>query len=86
MNLTPRNDYVLFRRVNLGETPAGIKVPEGSIEGIKHVVVACGPDVKDLKQEDEILVIGQIKVDYMFLPNSKDLLLTKQANIVMVVK
>lgn len=84
MKLIPRNGYVIFRRIQVGHTPSGILTPDASIEGVTHVVEAVGPDVKDLKVGDKILVIGVHKQDYGELPNLKNLFLTPQANVALV--
>jgi hypothetical protein len=84
LRFQPRNDYVLIRRVTLGETPTGIAVADGTIEGVEHRVSAFGPDVKGLEVGDSVLLIGTLGSDYGFLPNSRDLLITKQQNVVLV--
>ena len=39
----PRNDYVLVKIVDLGETPSGIATPQTSIHGKEFHVLADGP-------------------------------------------
>ncbi|MDE2095623.1 MAG: hypothetical protein KGL39_00070 [Patescibacteria group bacterium] len=84
MNYRPRNDYCLVRYVDIGKTPSGIATPNSSIQGKKFFIEAFGPDVEDLQVGDRILMVGTEKEDWAFLPNSRELLLIKQANIVMV--
>ena len=83
MKYIPRNAMILVRRVQLGQTPKGIGVPDTSIEGVEHVVVAVGKKVEDLKEGDKVLINGTIGQDYAFLPNSKDLIITHDNNIVL---
>lgn len=81
---TPRNDYVLVQRVQLGKTPSGIAVSSASIEGFEHIVTAMGPEVKELALGDKVLVIGEMGKDYAFIPNSNTIFLTKEKNVVMI--
>lgn len=82
--MKPRNDYVVIRRVTRGKTPSGIAVADWSIEGVDHVVQHVGPKVEHLKPGDTVLMIGAKGEDYAFLPNSKGLLIIKEANVVLV--
>ena len=84
MKFTPRNEYVLIRRVLLGQTPGGVLTPDNSIEGVKHIVEAVGPKVEHLSEGDDVLIIGTKGQDYGFLPNSKDLFITKESNVVLI--
>jgi hypothetical protein len=84
MSIKPRGEYVLIRRVVHGQTPSGIRVSEASFEGMDHVVEAFGSGVTDLHIGDKVLLIVTNREDYAFLPNSKDLLITKHQNIVLV--
>ena len=82
----PRNDYCLIRRDTLGRTPSGIAVGDETLEGIEHVVVAKGPDVVDLEIGDKVMMIGSKGEDYAFVPRERNLLVIKQANIILVYK
>ena len=84
MKFTPRNDFVIFERVKRGQTPSGIIMPDRSLEGIDHIVRYIGPDVKDLKPGDKVMVMGGPGQDYGQLPNLKNFFLTKQANVAYV--
>ncbi len=86
MKVTPRNDYVVFRRVQRGTTLKGIHMPDKSLEGIDHVVEAIGPKVEDLKVGDKVLILGKLGEDYGELPNQKGLYLTRQNNIAIVME
>ena len=85
-NHFPRNDYVLLRRVVHGQTPSGIAVGDTTLEGIDHVVVSYGDKVKNLKEGDKVLIVGQHGLDYAFLPNDRELFVTKEQNVVLVYK
>lgn len=83
---SPRNDYVVFKRVTIGHTPTGIAVGSSSQEGFRHYVIAIGPKVEGLDVGDEIQAIGKIGEDYAPLPNTKDLYIIKEQNIVLIYK
>ena len=87
MNLkfVPRNDFVLFRLVDR-QMVRGVYVPQVSAQGKERVIEAIGPKVEDLKVGDKVFVIGEVGVDVVALPNDKDLYLTKQINVVLVVE
>lgn len=74
----PRGDRVLIRRVQVGETDSGIAVPDASIEGFYHVVEAIGPKVEELDVGDKVLLVGTQNVHYAFVPNSRDLIVTRE--------
>lgn len=47
----------------------------------------AGPDVKDeLKPGDEVLLIGTVGQDVVQLPREKDLLVTRERNVILVVE
>ena len=80
----PRNDYVLIKSITLGQTESGIALPDQSIQGKKYVVEALGPKVEGLKVGDSILMVGTAGEDWAFLPGSKDLLIIKEQNCVLI--
>ena len=61
-------------------------MPEVAAEGKELVVVALGPDAKDLEIGDVVLAIGTPGQDLIRLPGESALFATKQANILMVVQ
>lgn len=81
----PRNDFVLFKMVDTGSV-RGILVPERSAQGKERIIVAVGPKVDGLKVGDKVLAIGTAGMDLIALPNDKDLFLTREQNVVLVVK
>ena len=81
----PRNDYVLVKIVDLGETPSGIATPQTSIHGKEFHVLAVGPKVDGLKVGDKVLMLGKVNVEYFQLPMAKDLIAIKQEHVVLVV-
>ena len=83
-SLRPRNDYCLIQIIDLGETPAGIAIPQISIEGKEFRVVAVGPQVEDLEPGDKVLMTGRQGIDYFPLPRSNDLFVIKQEHVVLV--
>jgi len=80
----PRNDFVLVKIIDLGVNEAGIAMPQMSIQGKRFEVVAIGPDVEDLHVGESVLMIGQVGDNYYPLPNSKDLLVIRQENVVLI--
>ena len=82
--IKPRNDHVLIRVINVGKSPGGVFVPDRTREGQQFEVVAIGPKVKDLEPGDKVLMIGQVNVNYIFLPNTSDLLVIKEESVVLV--
>ena len=81
----PRGEFVVFRLVDLGHL-RGIAIPGISAQAKDRIVVACGPEVKDLEPGDSILIIGEVGQDVAPLPNEQDLYVTKQSNIILVVE
>ncbi len=81
----PRNDFVLFRLVDR-QMVRGVYVPQISAQGKERIIEAIGPKVEDLKVGDKVFVIGQMGEDVVALPNDKDLFLTKQTNVVLIVE
>lgn len=84
MKYAPRNDFVLFRLIDKGRV-GSIMTPQKSAQGKERIIVAVGPDVKDIKPGDSVFVIGVVGQDVVILPNEIDLYLTRQANVVLVV-
>lgn len=84
MKITPRNDYVVFKRHQRGTTLKGIHMPDKSLEGIDHVVIAIGPKVEKLAIGDKVLILGKLGEDYGELPNQKGLYLTKCNNVAVI--
>lgn len=83
----PRNDFVILRLVNLGKTDAGIIMPDMAAQGKEWRVVAVGPEVKELKAGDKILPpFGEVGETIITMPNEKDLYITRQSNVAVVVK
>lgn len=81
----PREDFVLFRMTRQ-DTVRGLVMPQVSQQGLVRIVVAKGPNVKDLDTGDEVLVCGQVGSDVIALPNEPDLYLTRQANVLVIVR
>ncbi len=82
----PRNDLVLVRKIDVGQTREGIMMPEVSIQGKKFQVEAMGPDVDDLDVGDFVMMIGKPGDDYYPLPNENDLIVIHQKNVALVVE
>ncbi len=85
INYKPRGDFVLFR-VTKRDKVLGIAMPQQSEQSVERTIVACGPDVKDLNVGDKVLVCGTIGDSVVAIPNEKDLLLTRQSNVLVVLE
>lgn len=83
MTLQPRNDFVLFRIVNLGAIRK-IAMPDQAVQGKERIVVAVGPKVEGLAVGDKVYVIGSMGQDVIPFPGERDLYLTKEANVALV--
>ena len=81
--MQPRNDYVLVEIKNIGETGAGIKLPQNAIEGKEFIVKAVGPAVVDLEPGDKVLMIGHQGTNYYPLPGRHDLIVIRQECVVL---
>jgi co-chaperonin GroES (HSP10) len=75
---TPRNDYVVLRRSNVGTTKSGIAVPNQSNEGRQYHVVAIGPKVEGLVVGDQVIFAATPDTMILQIPNTDDLLLIRQ--------
>lgn len=81
----PRGDFVLFR-VTKRDKVLGIAMPQQSEQSIERTVVSFGPDVKDLQVGDKVLVIGHMGETVVEIPREKDLLITRQSNIILTME
>ena len=80
----PRNDFALIRVTQLGSV-GGIAVPDTAVQGKQFTVEAVGPKVEDLMVGDKVLMVGSQQTgDWSFLPNHRDLIIIREANIVLV--
>lgn len=82
----PRGDNVLVRLVKKGKSVGGVHIPATSFQGNRYLVVACGPKVEGLAPGDFVMMTGQQKVDWDFLPLSGDMIVIREANILLVIK
>ena len=80
----PRGNFVVFQQRNKG-TLRGVAIPDRAAEGKELVVIAIGPDVEDLAVGDLVLVIGAVGVDTITLPNERDLYMTRETNVALIV-
>jgi co-chaperonin GroES (HSP10) len=81
----PRNDNVLIRLVRRDKV-GGIAVPQVSSEGRSYVVEGLGPKVEGLALGNQVMMTGQVKVDWDFLPGETDLLIIRQENVLCVIE
>jgi hypothetical protein len=85
IQFTPRGPYCVIR-VSYRETnQAGIAVSQASAEGRQYHVESIGPDVKDLKVGDRVLMVGKKNEEYWDIPAHNGLLLVKESVISLVV-
>lgn len=83
-NYRPRGAYVLISIQTVEKTSGGVAVPQWSIQGKEFIVIAIGPEVKDLNVGDKVLMLGKQDVDFFPLPNSSTLLVIPQGLVVLV--
>lgn len=79
-----RGDFVLYRMVNKGIVN-GVVMPDIASQGKERVVVAVGPKVEGLNVGDVILVIGTPGEDLVQLADERDIWMTREANVALVV-
>ena len=84
MAIKPRNDFALIRVIMLDTNERGIAIPQGSMEGKQYLVEAIGPKVEGLKVGDRVLMVGQMGEDWGYLPGTKELLVLKESNVVLI--
>ena len=84
MKYRPRGDFVIYQVRDRGLVK-GLQMPDKAAEGKERIVVALGPEVKDLELGDVILTCGQPGVDLTMIPEEHNLYLTRQANVVLVI-
>lgn len=85
MNYIPRNDFVVFKLIDKGKL-RGINIPQISSQGKERVIVSVGPKVENLKPGDRVFAIGTVGEDVVMIPTEQDLYLTRESNIVLIVK
>lgn len=78
----PRNDFVVFTVIDHGKV-GNIITPQKSAQGKERIIVAVGPDVKDLKPGDSVYIIGTLGQDTIALPDEPNLYLTRQSNVIL---
>lgn len=82
----PRCDYVLIRLARADKSDGGVVLPEATTEGHRWFVEDVGPDVEDLDVGERVDVMGQIGQDIAPLRGEKDLFLTKQTNVCLIIR
>lgn len=80
----PRNDFVVFRAAKHGKV-GKVVMPDVATDDERYYVVATGPDVKGLEVDDEVLVMAK-EGTCMRLPGTRDLLLSREANVALVIE
>jgi hypothetical protein len=86
LTFKPRNDLVVLRR-DLVKRIGQVNVPENSAEAQKFYVVEAGPKVEGLKAGDRVLFGGTTRTgEVSWIPGTKDLLMTRQENILCVIE
>jgi NADPH:quinone reductase-like Zn-dependent oxidoreductase len=80
-----RKGFVLVRIIEVGKV-RGIRMPQSSINGKEFYVEGLGEDVTDLKVGDKVLMTGNINTHYHEVPNTGNLIVIKQENVLLVVE
>lgn len=82
----PRNDFVIIRRQKRAIV-RGLLMPEQSAEGVDFFVYAVGPDVKDIKPGDQVMIMGQMGKDEMYpVPGEPQLVVVQQRVITYTIR
>lgn len=86
-DIVPRHTKVIVQ-AHVIDNVQGIALSSKSIESKKFVVYAVGPEVKDLAVGDHVMMTGQEKVDWSWLPgfSEEKLLIIDEANVLLVYK
>lgn len=79
-----REDFVTFRAVKVDKV-GNIVVPNISAEGEKYIIESIGPKVEGLSIGDEVCILGSHGQNYMIIPGTIDLAVTRQSNICVIV-
>jgi NADPH:quinone reductase-like Zn-dependent oxidoreductase len=79
----PRGSRVLIK-MRMRDEINGVRVPERSVEAKVFTVVAIGPKVEHLNVGDRVMMTGQQKVDWDYLPGSHEMLIIDEANVLCV--
>jgi co-chaperonin GroES (HSP10) len=74
----PRGDRVLLRKVKIEESESGLAFPDYSIEGSYYLVEAIGKEVKEVELGDKVLLVGKENLQWAYIPNTKDLIITRE--------
>lgn len=80
----PRNDKVLLRVIDRGQTESGLQLPQQSQEGQEVIVLAVGPKVEDLKKGDRVIIISEEGGGPTHLRGEKDLYVVKESEVALV--
>lgn len=92
MNFRPRRNWLIVRAETVAQLATGIAVSQRSAEGIRHIVVAKGPDVRpDIPLGAQVVIGGPIAGNQnLFLiyqiPGTKDLFNVQDENVLNVVE
>ena len=81
----PRNDFVVFRAVKQGSV-RGVAMPDSAAEDERYFIVAVGPKAEGLKPGDEVYAIGRLRENWMLIPGTRDLVLTRETNVALVLE
>ena len=73
----PRNALVLIRKKKRGLVH-GLHMPEVSAEGVDFFVVKVGPDVVDLKPDDQVMLMGKPDETYYPVPGEPSMIICDQ--------
>lgn len=77
----PVGDYVAIHAIRDKETPGGLQLPDGSVGSVttpRGRVVAVGPDVKQVKEGDLMLIIGTTTVGKIWFMGDEYLIIREK--------
>ncbi len=82
----PRGEYVLLRLELADVSKGGVALPERSGEAHRWIVKEVGDEVEDLRPGMRVQLMGEVGQDIARVPGDEKLYITKQSNILLIVK
>ncbi len=82
--ITPRKNQVIVR-ILIKDEYRGIKLPQNSPEGKLYVVVAIGPEVKNLNVGDEVLITARVGQEWQLIPGEPELVFNIEEHVPLII-
>ena len=85
MRYEPRGAMVIIRKVKQKAQVRGLAMPERSAEGTNFFVEAVGPEVKDLKKGQQVMLGGPADDMFFPMPGEPDLIIAPQRLVMYII-